>query len=49
MEIIVRKLGKFKEVRIETDTASVDIGVFDAPECAKLAYKFEEAADELVE
>ena len=53
MEIIIRKISRqgfqYKDVTIKTDTTEVHIGLFDGPEAAKLAYKFEEAADELVE
>ena len=49
MEIIVRNVGKYKDVTIKTDTVEVDIGMFDKAEAAKLAYIFEAASDELIE
>ena len=49
MKIDVRRLdNKYREVKVETDNATIDLGVFDEDECRTLAMHFEEASDELV-
>ena len=49
LEIIIRKIDKYKDVTIKTDNTEVYIGMFNKQESAKLAQIFETASDEMIE
>jgi len=48
VEIIIRNVGKHKDVTIKANNTEIYLGMYNKAEAARLAYIFEEASDELV-